>query len=62
MPEMIVVRAGAQTGAVELARRLAARYWDLGERGRTDDLAELIAEPIVRVAIHPEKVARFVMP
>ena len=49
-------------GAVELARRLAARYWDLGERGRTDDLAELIAEPIVRVAIHPEKVARFVMP
>lgn len=44
-------------GARELAERLAARYWDLDERA--DDLTAMIAETLVRVVLHPERVRRF---
>ena len=48
-------------GGHDLAARLADRYWDLGEPGRADDLAALLAEDQVRVVIHPEKVTRYTM-
>ena len=47
-------------GAHDLAARLAARYWDLDDPVRADDLAEILAEDQVRVVIHPEAVRRFV--
>ncbi|MFC9056610.1 pyridoxamine 5'-phosphate oxidase family protein [Streptomyces sp. NPDC057074] len=46
-------------GAHELAARLAARYWDLDDPGRADDLAGMLAVEQVRLVIHPEKVSRF---
>lgn len=47
-------------GADELANRLAARYWDLGDPAHADALAEMLATDLVRVVIHPEKVLRSV--
>ncbi|MET9157313.1 pyridoxamine 5'-phosphate oxidase family protein [Streptomyces parvulus] len=46
-------------GAHELAARLAARYWDLDDPGRVEDLAGMLAVEQVRLVIHPEKVSRF---
>ncbi|MEU6289695.1 pyridoxamine 5'-phosphate oxidase family protein [Streptomyces sp. NPDC046988] len=46
-------------GAHELAARLAARYWDLDDPGRAEDLAGMLAVEQVRLVIHPEKVNRF---
>ncbi|MEV6083750.1 pyridoxamine 5'-phosphate oxidase family protein [Streptomyces sp. BPPL-273] len=46
-------------GAHELAARLAARYWDLDDPGRAEDLAGMLAVEQVRLVIHPEKVSRF---
>jgi hypothetical protein len=48
-------------GAHDLAARLAARYWDLDDPGRADDLAAILAEDQVRLVIHPRKVSRYVM-
>jgi PPOX class probable F420-dependent enzyme len=45
-------------GGHDLAARLAARYWDLGDPVRADDLAGLMAEEYVRLVIHPETVSR----
>ena len=47
-------------GAHELAARLAARYWDLDDSTRADDLAEILATDAVRLVIHPETVSRYV--
>jgi hypothetical protein len=46
-------------GAHDLASRLAARYWDLDDPTRADDLAEILATEQVRLVIHPETVSRF---
>ena len=46
-------------GGHDLAKRLAARYWDLDDPTRADDLAEILALDQVRLVIHPEKVARY---
>lgn len=46
-------------GALELAARLAARYWDLDDPRRAAQLADILAEDQVRFVIHPEKVSRF---
>ncbi|MEV5014394.1 pyridoxamine 5'-phosphate oxidase family protein [Streptomyces sp. NPDC053780] len=46
-------------GAHELAARLAARYWDLDDPGRAEDLAGMLAVEQVRLVIHPEKVSRY---
>ena len=46
-------------GAHELCSRLAARYWDLDDPGRADDLAAMLAGELVRVVIHPETVRRY---
>lgn len=46
-------------GAHELARRLAARYWDLDDPVRARDLAGILAEEQVRVVIHPDRVRRY---
>lgn len=56
--------AGAATvepdGARDLATRLAARYWNLDEPGRSADLAALLAEEEwVRIVIQPETVRRY---
>lgn len=48
-------------GAHELAARLAARYWDLDDPGRAEDLAEILAQDQVRLIIHPDKVSRYAM-
>jgi general stress protein 26 len=45
-------------GAHDLARRLAARYWDLDDPVRAADLAGILAEDQVRVVLHPEEVRR----
>jgi nitroimidazol reductase NimA-like FMN-containing flavoprotein (pyridoxamine 5'-phosphate oxidase superfamily) len=47
-------------GAHDLCARLAARYWDLDDPARADDLAGMLAVDQVRVVIHPETVRRFV--
>lgn len=46
-------------GAHDLVARLFARYWNLDEPGRTDELAGMLAADWVRVVIHPERVSRF---
>lgn len=46
-------------GAHELAARLAARYWDLDDPVRADDLAGILAEEQVRLVIHPDEVRRY---
>src|SRR5918994_3804376 len=47
-------------GAHDLAARLAARYWDLDDSTRADDLAGILATDQVRLVIHPETVSRYV--
>ncbi|BBY66798.1 pyridoxamine 5'-phosphate oxidase family protein [Mycolicibacterium helvum] len=46
-------------GATDLAGRLAARYWDLDDPNRADELAEMLAAEWVRFVIHPTKVSRY---
>jgi hypothetical protein len=46
-------------GAPELCSRLAARYWDLGDRTRADDLAAILASELLRIVIHPDAVHRY---
>ncbi|GIG39229.1 pyridoxamine 5'-phosphate oxidase family protein [Cellulomonas phragmiteti] len=46
-------------GAHDLAARLAARYWDLTDPVRQQDLAGLLAEDQVRLVLHPETIGRF---
>jgi nitroimidazol reductase NimA-like FMN-containing flavoprotein (pyridoxamine 5'-phosphate oxidase superfamily) len=46
-------------GAHDLCSRLAARYWDLDDPVRADDLAAILADDQVRVVIHPETVHRY---
>lgn len=46
-------------GAHDLASRLAARYWDLDDPVRANDLAEILATDQVRLVIHPETVHRY---
>ena len=48
-------------GAHDLAARLAARYWDLDDPIRADDLAGILAESWVRLDIHPQAVSRYAM-
>ncbi|USX54404.1 pyridoxamine 5'-phosphate oxidase family protein [Lentzea sp. HUAS12] len=47
------------TGAHDLAERLAARYWDLGDPSRAGDLAEILGADQIRLVLHPEEVRRF---
>jgi len=49
-------------GALDLAARLADRYWNLADARRAGDLAEMLADDQVRVVIHPETVSRYTMP
>ncbi|WP_445520214.1 pyridoxamine 5'-phosphate oxidase family protein [Streptomyces sp. NEAU-174] len=46
-------------GAHELCARLAARYWDLDDPARANDLAEILATEQLRLVIHPETVSRY---
>jgi nitroimidazol reductase NimA-like FMN-containing flavoprotein (pyridoxamine 5'-phosphate oxidase superfamily) len=46
--------------AHDLAARLAARYWDLDDPVRADELAAILAVDQVRVVLHPQTVRRFV--
>lgn len=46
-------------GGHELAARLAARYWDLDDPARADELAAMLAGDWVRLVIHPESVSRY---
>ncbi|NUH39370.1 pyridoxamine 5'-phosphate oxidase family protein [Streptomyces samsunensis] len=46
-------------GAHDLCTRLAARYWDLDDPTRADDLAGILAEDQVRLVIQPETVSRY---
>ena len=46
-------------GADDLCARLAARYWDLDDPARADDLAGMLAEDWVRLVIHPDAVRRY---
>lgn len=46
-------------GAHELCARLAARYWNLDDPARADDLAGMLAADQVRLVLHPEAVSRY---
>ncbi|MFE2749670.1 pyridoxamine 5'-phosphate oxidase family protein [Streptomyces scopuliridis] len=46
-------------GAHDLCVRLAARYWDLDDPARADDLAGILAADQIRLVIHPETVSRY---
>ncbi len=48
-------------GAHELAARLAARYWDLGDATRTAESEAMLSADLLRVVIHPQQVARYSM-
>ncbi|WP_431982873.1 pyridoxamine 5'-phosphate oxidase family protein [Streptomyces qinglanensis] len=47
-------------GAHDLCVRLAARYWDLDDPVRADQLAAILAADQTRVVLHPETVRRYV--
>ncbi|MET0475824.1 MAG: pyridoxamine 5'-phosphate oxidase family protein [Mycobacterium sp.] len=47
--------------AHELCKRLAARYWNLEDPARRNDLEEILAEDQVRLVIHPETIDRYAM-
>ncbi|MDT8915889.1 pyridoxamine 5'-phosphate oxidase family protein [Amycolatopsis sp. PS_44_ISF1] len=49
----------ATGGGPELARRLAARYWDLGDPVRAENLAGLLVPEPVRLVLRPETVRRY---
>lgn len=63
--ERWVAVAGSTTiavdGAGDLIERLAARYWDLSDPVRADDLAGMLREEWVRIVIHPGAVRRYAM-
>jgi nitroimidazol reductase NimA-like FMN-containing flavoprotein (pyridoxamine 5'-phosphate oxidase superfamily) len=46
-------------GAHDLSARLAARYWDLDDPARADDLAGILAADQVRLVLRPEAVSRY---
>ncbi|MGW7352132.1 pyridoxamine 5'-phosphate oxidase family protein [Streptomyces sp. NPDC054784] len=46
-------------GAHDLARRLAARYWDPADPASAADLAPILAADQVRLVLHPEYVRRY---
>lgn len=46
-------------GADDLAARLVARYWDLGDPVRADLLAAMLRTDLTRVVIHPQRVLRY---
>ncbi|WP_028936411.1 pyridoxamine 5'-phosphate oxidase family protein [Pseudonocardia spinosispora] len=46
-------------GARDLASRLGARYWDLDDPIRAQDLAAILAEDQLRIVLHPETVHRY---
>ncbi|MTD57632.1 pyridoxamine 5'-phosphate oxidase family protein [Amycolatopsis pithecellobii] len=46
-------------GGHDLAARLAARYWNLDDPTRADDLAGILATEQVRFVIQPETVRRY---
>ncbi|CAJ1587492.1 pyridoxamine 5'-phosphate oxidase family protein [[Mycobacterium] wendilense] len=61
-PERWISVAGPATlasdGAIELANRLAARYWDLDDPVRVRDLDAMLTLDHLRLVIHPETVQR----
>ncbi|PZG28219.1 pyridoxamine 5'-phosphate oxidase [Spongiactinospora gelatinilytica] len=46
-------------GGIELAARLAERYWDMSNPGYQKVLDEWRASGAVRIVLHPEAVTRF---
>ncbi|MFD6101458.1 pyridoxamine 5'-phosphate oxidase family protein [Nocardia salmonicida] len=46
-------------GAHDLLSRLAARYWDLDDESRADELDKMLAGKWLLIAIEPETVSRF---
>jgi pyridoxamine 5'-phosphate oxidase-like protein len=48
-------------GAHHLCARLAARYWDLSDPARANDLAEILVADQVRLVIQPQTVGRYEM-
>lgn len=62
-PEHWVSVEGAVTlhddGAYELAARLAPRYWTFEDPEHESLLQEWSSADLVRIVLHPEKVARF---
>lgn len=63
--ERWVAVAGSVTVSDDVAHtlleRLAARYWDLDDPCRADDLATMMRERWVRIVIHPDTVHRYAM-
>ncbi|GAA5111735.1 pyridoxamine 5'-phosphate oxidase family protein [Pseudonocardia adelaidensis] len=46
-------------GAHDLCSRLAARYWDLDDPARADELAAILAGDLLRAVLHPDAVHRY---
>lgn len=47
-------------GAHDLLARLFARYWDLDDPAKVDELAGMLTADWVRIVIHPETVTRYI--
>lgn len=64
-PERWVAVEGSVTvhdqGGIELANRLAERYWDLSDPSYQKVIDEWTATGLVRIVVHPERVNRFSM-
>ena len=48
-------------GAAELAARLAARYWDMQDPIRAQELAAMQSIELLRLVIHPDTIGRYAM-
>ena len=48
-------------GAAELAARLAARYWDMQDPVRAQELAAMQSVELLRLVIHPDTITRYAM-
>ncbi|OLT46916.1 pyridoxamine 5'-phosphate oxidase [Saccharomonospora sp. CUA-673] len=53
------IDTGGSAETYDLARRLAAQYWDLGDAARTADLDGVLALDLARIVLRPNAVARY---
>jgi hypothetical protein len=62
-PENWIAISGSATveedGGGELAARLGARYWDLGDPDRAATLESIVEAGLVRIVIRPERISRY---
>jgi hypothetical protein len=62
-PENWIAISGSATveedGGGELAARLGAHYWDLGDPDKAATLESIVEAGLVRIVIRPERISRY---